>query len=271
MSGCEMYQELISCLLDGELNEEESTALAEHLEHCPECEAMFEAFAGLSRSLGENMEEVPEGLHENIMAAVRREDIKNKNSRKKLSKPMKAALTTAACAVLVVGVGAAVLPGLFRSKSAAPENYAMVASDRAAMPAEAYDEAEPPKAVPEAGEESRMLPEQETAQFSLKNSLPPQQDKLTQTDAGAGQDSAQVLVLEEENWIKLEKFMEENSASAEISLPEAPDWVISLSDESQWLNVYFVDDLLYCLRADGQVFSVACNREDFAALLDNLQ
>ena len=273
MSGCEMYQELISCLLDGELNEEESTALAEHLEHCPECEAMFETFTGLSKSISENMEEVPEGLHENIMAAVRREDIKNKNSKKKLSKPVKAILTTAACVALVVGVGVAAAPKFFSSGKAAPQ-LAMVANDGVeeempydSAPAEA---AAPPTQVQRPSENLRDVPQQAPAQFSLRqsaeggNTQSVTENEMEQTDSN-------VIALSGENWQRMETFLNERESEAEIPLPETPDYIITLNDDNSCLNVYFIEDSLYYETGEGQVYSVACNAEEFANFLGSLE
>lgn len=281
MSGCEMYQELISCLLDGELNEEESTALAEHLEHCPECETMFEAFTGLSKSISENMEEVPEGLHENIMAAVRREDIKNKNSKKKLSKPVKAILTTAACAALIVGVGVAAAPKFFSSGKAAPQ-LAMVANDgvEAAVP---YDSAPAEAAAPPTqpqmpSENLRDVPQQAPAQFSLRqsageeNTQPVKENAAEETDSNAvAATGSNVIELSGENWQRMETFLNERESEAEISLPETPDYIITLNDDNACLNVYFIDDCLYYQKEEGQVYCVACNAEEFANFLGNLE
>ena len=73
MKTCEEVQELISRLLDGELNEEEQADVAEHLASCPDCRAMHEAFRSLSGAIAEGLEEPPARLHETVMADVRRE------------------------------------------------------------------------------------------------------------------------------------------------------------------------------------------------------
>ncbi len=274
MSGCEEYRELISCLLDGELNEEESSALAEHLEHCGECRTMYEAFTGISKSISENMVEVPEELHENIMAAVCRESIKNKNSRKKLSKPLKAILTTAACAVIVVGAGAAVLPGFFRCGSSAPENYAMAARDTAEGQSEECTPEEvqlPPEML---RKNVREVPDEAPAEFDLKESSG--DDTIysqSAPQAASGDQSTYVVELGFENWERMETFLHERESKAEIALPDAPDYIITVTKNSSnlCLNAYFIDDILYYQSEEGQVYNAACSAEEFADFLDSLE
>ena len=50
---CNEIRELISCMLDHELNAEDSAVVAEHLADCPECMRAFEAFHTISLSLEE--------------------------------------------------------------------------------------------------------------------------------------------------------------------------------------------------------------------------
>ena len=99
---CEYFRELISCLIDGELSEDEEAALADHLEICPQCAAMHAAFAGLSSVITEDMENAPESLCANVMAEIRRAEILKKNRRKSA---IKAVLATAACAVFAIAAG----------------------------------------------------------------------------------------------------------------------------------------------------------------------
>ena len=107
-------QELISRMLDEELSAEEQAALAKHLESCPECRAMYEAFAAVSGALHEQLEEPPARLRENVMAEIRREQIRKKNRR-----PWRAALSVAAVAVLALGLRFGVGPRLTMGSMAA--------------------------------------------------------------------------------------------------------------------------------------------------------
>jgi len=117
MNGCENYQELISRLVDGELSEEGRAVLAQHLRECGECAAVYDAFAGISQAIGDDMVEAPESIAENVMAHVRRSMILEKNGDKtperskkhqterkhNRNKPgFKVILSAAACLALVV-------------------------------------------------------------------------------------------------------------------------------------------------------------------------
>jgi len=113
MNNCDMYQELISRLVDGELSREEYAALDAHMENCAECSAMYAVFASLSDIIGGEDEALPEDLHENIMAGVRRSAM-IKNNKRRLSRPLRNVLAAAACAAFV----------LFASRGLAPEKAA---------------------------------------------------------------------------------------------------------------------------------------------------
>ena len=109
MNSCDYYQELISSLIDGEISHDEHEALMAHLNTCSRCNAMYAVFHDLSDILAEEIEPLPEGLHENIMAGVRRSEIIRKNRRlRKIG--LRTALTAAACAVLVLFAARGVTP-----------------------------------------------------------------------------------------------------------------------------------------------------------------
>jgi len=76
-------QELISRLLDHDitLTEEEKKLLQSHLSECEECSLMYKAFSEMSDFVGGELEEPPEELRENIMAEIRREEIRRRNQR----------------------------------------------------------------------------------------------------------------------------------------------------------------------------------------------
>ena len=99
MENCEAMQELLSRMLDEDLDAAEQRELAEHLKNCPDCRAMYEAFSALSGQLRSDLAEPPESLRENVMAEIRREQIRAKNRR-----PWRYALAVAAMAALVIGV-----------------------------------------------------------------------------------------------------------------------------------------------------------------------
>lgn len=126
MKTCEEVQELISRLLDGDLNAEEQADVAEHLASCPDCRAMHEALRSLSGAIAEELEEPPARLHETVMADVRREALRR---RQAAPRRVRTLLAVAACAALVI-LGVANLP---RMGASAPKYAATGAASEAAM------------------------------------------------------------------------------------------------------------------------------------------
>lgn len=66
---CNEIRELISSMLDHQLNAEDSAVVTEHLAECPECMRVFEAFHAISVSL-EELEDVPDGFTEAVMHKI---------------------------------------------------------------------------------------------------------------------------------------------------------------------------------------------------------
>lgn len=126
---CEHCVALLSALLDGELNEDERTAVMQHLSECEECRAHFNelcAMHELLASMGE--EKAPEGFSARVMQRVRGQ---------RLRRTLRRVSGLAACLVLTLLAG-----GLFLStglsKSTAPESV-----ENAAVPDTVFDTEEP--------------------------------------------------------------------------------------------------------------------------------
>lgn len=113
MNGCEYYQELISRMLDEDLSRDERAALAEHLDTCRECAAMYQAFSALSDTISSDLTEPPEELCDNIMAELRRSEIIRRSRKSGLSRQVKSLIAAAACAALVIAAvgGVAIVSG----------------------------------------------------------------------------------------------------------------------------------------------------------------
>lgn len=115
MTDCERNMERISALLDGELPPADAAELRAHMAECPECRAMYQAFAALSTAVTAE-EPLPEHLHDNIMSTVRQADQALRKQRKLVR--LRAALTTAACLVVLTVTVFSLNGSLSRSKSA---------------------------------------------------------------------------------------------------------------------------------------------------------
>lgn len=121
MSGCEYYQKLISRMLDEDISRDERAALAEHLGTCRECAAMYQAFSALSDTISSGMVDPPEEFTDNIMAELRRSEIRRKNRR--MPRQMKNLIAAAACAAVVIAaVGGAAIVGSHRNETAVYES-----------------------------------------------------------------------------------------------------------------------------------------------------
>ena len=121
MSDCERFEAMISALLDGELSAEEESELRAHMAECAECAAMYEAFSAVGDALRADAAEVPDTLHDGIMAKVAMAE-KAKKTQNKIVR-LRPMLTAAACLVVLVGTLLALKNNSFRmgAGSAAPK------------------------------------------------------------------------------------------------------------------------------------------------------
>lgn len=139
MTECERYQELISRMTDEELTKSERAALSAHMEHCSQCNAMYAVFSNLSEIIGQDAEPLPEGLHENIMADIRRSAIKQQNIKERrrfaIPKPFRNVVAAAACAAVVIFAAKGMLPEKMNDTSAMSESEAAAVAEPVAIAA----------------------------------------------------------------------------------------------------------------------------------------
>ena len=132
MTECERYQELISRMADEELAKSERAALSAHMEHCSQCNAMYAVFSNLSEIIGQDAEPLPEGLHENIMADIRRSAIKRRNINERrrfaIPKPFRNIVAAAACAAVVIFAAKGMLNEKMNDTAVMSENEAAAAA-----------------------------------------------------------------------------------------------------------------------------------------------
>ena len=146
MKSCEKYIEFISERIDGEISDADRSELEIHLEFCPECNKVAEAFAAISGNFPKE-EAVPENFTSGTMAKIKAEGAKPTGIKKFISGYGK--YTGLAAALVVVLLGAYAFNGGGAKESAAPGAANMAPT--AMAPAEDADAARgEPIAVPEA-------------------------------------------------------------------------------------------------------------------------
>ena len=116
MSDCERYEAAISAMLDGELTPEEQAEVQAHIAVCPDCAAMYAAFAEVSEALKAEAEPLPAALHEGIMARVRVAE-KAKKTHGTIVR-LRPVLAAAACLVVLAGTLLALRNSFRMGKSA---------------------------------------------------------------------------------------------------------------------------------------------------------
>jgi len=127
MSECEKYLEMISAQIDNELSPEEEWELERHLEGCPSCRRVKEAFGAISGAVSEELVQPPEELAASVMQKIRESD-KCGEDRKEKSRNskriyLKRYLALAACAALIIITASSQIPNVYRlaRKSAEPQ------------------------------------------------------------------------------------------------------------------------------------------------------
>jgi len=104
MTACERYEQQISALLDGELPEEEQTALRAHLQTCASCAATYRMFSNLSAAMQDLTAEPPADLTDRILAQIEKEKIVPIEAAGPKKRGWKTFAATAACLAVIVGV-----------------------------------------------------------------------------------------------------------------------------------------------------------------------
>lgn len=282
MSGCEKYQELISRLIDEDLDEKEHAELAAHLKNCKECALMVSAFTGLSAALSSDLEEVPEALHENMMAEVRRSHMAAQNRRGFMKRVKK--YSVAACLALIA-LAAAGTGQFFGARFAKSVMDMGISADQAA-PAEAPRSEEKPQAegygyVPggaadgsKAAGNGRIGAEQGSGGEADTNGISAQAAETTE-GAAEEKEAAMDTASRQLNcsWEELSAFLG-GEACDTITVQELTpclDCVLSLSEgeASGEVYIYLLDGTLYYCTETGELYRAACGPEEFADYIKN--
>ena len=253
MKDCEKYQELISAMLDGEISAAEREELEAHVAGCADCAFVYSAFSALSEGLSHALEEPPERLRENVMAELRRDEIKK--SSRRLSRPLKTLLAAAACMALAVGFWA-LGPGaaqktedsLLDAGQAAPAAEAPAVRNSAAdeaLPADEGDGAADSAAGPQ------------SAGFMLQS---------------AGEDDAspsEELSLENTGLEELQDFLSgRDSGLSKTETVQEPRWRLRLSGEESLIELYVYEgELYYSVEDSDTLYISALSPEDMELAL----
>lgn len=116
MADCEKYIEQISALVDGELDPRQEAELRAHIDSCPDCRRVYDAFSAISGALGEELAEPPEMLAKGVMFKIKAS--KGKGAERRFSFGRFTAI--AACAAVIIFAAARFMPFLGAGNSAPP-------------------------------------------------------------------------------------------------------------------------------------------------------
>lgn len=106
MADCKKYREMISCYADGELSENDISALQKHLEKCASCRSLLSLYKSITGASAEALKEPPENFASSIMEKIKflpENDILSKKaaSKKKSLRPVVISfMAVAACLAL---------------------------------------------------------------------------------------------------------------------------------------------------------------------------
>lgn len=263
MSGCEYYQELISRMCDEELSGEEKTALAEHLKDCPECTLMYSAFAGLSEMIKDDMVEAPESIRINVMAELRRDEIKKKSAARR--KRLLRVAAAAACLVLVVGVGVSAMPKLKKDSSAVAGVAMNFAAPAAAAPAAGEPEVYAEEAAPAEAAPAEVTVMEETAETETAIAALNDEGAVSQSKFGLFSADRNAVLEYIPSWEELSALLQGVDAeieAADISVQESFIIRFTLNGEPTELEFMICEGMvLYTDPTDGTLKKLGCGLE----------
>ena len=273
MDSCEKYQELISRMLDDELDENKKAALEAHMDSCAECRRLYSAFASVSSALSTDLEEAPADMKKSIMSSVARRPKKIVSIRR-----WGGTLAAAAClALIILGASKTGLLSGFSSTAGNPETVYQTSpvsdsekADRSVddeyMTSARTDSADSSTAAgsanaPASGKTAAPQPQTADVSFSGPDGTFAVTDKaaLSRLDAllaVPGGDNAQP-----------------GKASLDLqnSAEASPETYTVTYPDGKTVTVRTVGDTIVCTHADtGEEYTAAGSAEDFLALASEL-
>lgn len=243
MKDCEYYREKISCLMDGELSPEETAGLEAHIEGCPECRALYEAFTAVSAALSEGMEEPPEHIAPSVMQEIRA------IAEKKRGVWIKC-LSAAACLALVVLVG--VSSGLFGGTSSSGADSAGETTDMLfGAVAESYSYADDEAGKDVAFGEEAVAPQYTDAKIAYFTSA-----------------NGDTYYVEDSDGLEKLKALMTPLTDVKRTPQGEPDYSLSFDcgDELIVMELYIGDDAVFADSGDGP-YAVAGSPDEITAFI----
>ena len=151
MKDCAYFGTQISGYLDGMLSQAETEALQAHLEHCPECRALWESFRDISEAFDTLETAPPARFSEAVLAAVKEQAAEAKRKRR--------CITSVAAALIILLLGLCSLQAVkcfsaAHRKASAGEDTASAKLSQSSL--EACDAAEGAVAAGSAAEKSTI-------------------------------------------------------------------------------------------------------------------
>ena len=260
MSECEQYRQMMSAMLDGELDARAEAALAEHLKTCADCAKLYAAFSAVSAALSDGLEEPPQSLSANVMAEVRRSAIRRKNRR--LSGSVRGFIAAAACLAVIVAASLALRPATVAGSAASTysaADSAGEAAESASQPAAAAAPEARVRTEPAAGETSGLTDEAGAA-----------------NDAASGADNGlcgSALTRQEQSyeltgsgdWAALSALLAGKTAAlSEEDIDAPPEYILTVDSGGgpYQMRIYVVGTELYYTDADGKLLLSGCSQAE---------
>lgn len=124
MADCKKYTDMISTYVDGELSESQEAELNAHMERCPDCRKVCDAFKSMSGAMGDELVSPPVSLAEGVMLRIASQEKTQKNKKSHIW----SYLAAAACFALVIfGAWRIGFFGLTSADESSPENASLSA------------------------------------------------------------------------------------------------------------------------------------------------
>lgn len=182
MADCEKYTELISSLVDGELDPRQVAELRAHMDSCPDCRRVFNAFSAISGVLGEEMAEPPEMLAKGVMFKIKASQGKGAGRRFSFGR----FTAIAACAAVIIFAAARFTPFMGAGRSAPPFQGAVYNDSAANVPEAPMDDINVPEVDLNLTTNPTDIsePKEETIPDNNGGTAPPEDGNVTQFGDG---------------------------------------------------------------------------------------